>query len=262
MFKITNKIVLITGASSGIGKACAELFAQQGAKLILCARREDRLNKLKNELINKYNSSVFAVKLDVSDRHAVDKCIKNLPREWQSIAVLINNAGLALGFDKVHVANIDDWEVMIDTNIKALLYVTKAVLDGMIERRAGHIINIGSIAGHEVYSNASVYIATKHAVDAITRCLRLDLAEAEGNIRVTSIDPGMVVTEFSEVRFKGDKQKAAKVYEGMTPLSADDIADAVFYCASRPEHVNVSDMIIYPTDQAGAGFSAVKRKNK
>lgn len=260
MFTITEKIVLVTGASSGIGKACAKIFAQQGAKLIICARRAERLNQLKADLIAKYNSPVLAIELDVSNHSAVEKSIKKLPIEWQNIAVLINNAGLALGLDKVQDASVDDWEAMIDTNIKGLLYVTKSVLAGMIQRKAGHIINIGSIAGHEVYANASVYIATKHAVDAITRCLRLDLTAVEGNIRVTSIDPGMVETEFSEVRFKGDKQKAAKVYEGMTPLSAEDVADAVFYCASRPEHINVSDMIIYPTDQSGAGFSAVKRR--
>jgi len=254
--KITNEIVLITGASSGIGAACAKIFAQHGAKLILCARRLDHLQKLAQDLEGQYNTITRCVQLDVRNEHLVQQAVNALPGTWQNITLLVNNAGLAAGIDKLQDALIADWQQMIDTNISGLLYVTRAVINGMINRGKGHIINIGSVAGHEIYSGGTVYAATKHAVNAITRSLRLDLCGT--NVRVSSIDPGMTLTEFSEVRFKGDLQRAQNVYAGMTPLAPEDVADAVYYCASRPAHVNITELVMYPTDQAG--IAMVNRK--
>ena len=247
---VTNKLVFITGASSGIGEACAEIFAQQGAKLLLCARRTDRLNELVKRLQKTYFCQLHHFELDVCNAAAVIEKISALPSEWQAIDILINNAGLAVGLDKLYAADIDDWERMIDTNVKGLLYITRAVLPGMVKRNQGHIINMGSIAGHEYYPAGSVYCATKHAVKAISKCLKIDLLGAQ--VRVTSVDPGMVKTEFSQVRFKNNVERAAAVYQNITPLTAHDIADAVYYCASRPAHVNIAEMIILPTDQASA----------
>lgn len=253
---LKDKIVFITGASSGIGAACAKIFAQQGAKLLLCARRIEKLNILANDLKAQYGNNIHCLPLDVRNKTAVLAAIKNLPEDWRNIDILINNAGVALGLDKMQDGNIEDWEQMVDTNIKGLLYITHAILPVMIKRNQGHIINLGSLAGHEVYMGGSVYCATKFAVAALTKGLKLDLLGTP--IRISSIDPGAVETELSLVRFKGDKRRAENVYAGMTPLTPDDIADAIYYCASRPPHVNIQEMIILPTDQAAA--AAIHRK--
>lgn len=245
-----DKIVFITGASSGIGQACAKIFAKHGAKLILCARRRDRIDVLAKELKKSFNTESFVFTLDVRNREKVQKAIKAIPKEWSAIDILINNAGLARGLKKMHEGDIDDWEEMIDTNVKGLLYVSRAVIPGMIKRERGDIINIGSLAGHEVYPMGNVYCGTKYAVDAITKGLRLDLVGTP--LRVSTVDPGMVETEFSIVRFHGDKQKAKNVYKGVEPLTGADIADAVFYCASCPAHVQIAEMIIFPTAQRSA----------
>jgi 3-hydroxy acid dehydrogenase/malonic semialdehyde reductase len=255
-YSLANKIVFITGATSGIGKACAEHFASQQSKILICGRRLDRLQKLAEELKDSFNTNVHYFQLDVTDKNSVEQCIRSLPLEWQKIDILVNNAGLARGLAKLHEGSIQDWEEMIDTNVKGLLYVTRRVLPGMVTRNSGHIINIGSIASHEVYANGCVYAGTKHGVNAITRALRLDLSGTK--IRVTTIDPGMVETEFSLVRFRGDQDRADTVYKGMKPLTANDIANAVLYCASCPPHVNISELIIMPTDQASV--TAVNRE--
>lgn len=247
---LKNKIIFISGSSSGIGEACAKIFAQHGAKLILCARRRDRLETLAKYLAAAYNTKSQILPLDIRDHLALSRAMKTLPKTWRKIDILINNAGLAVGLDTIQAADIADWEKMIDTNCKGLLYLTHAILPGMIERNEGHIINIGSIAGHEVYANAGVYCATKHAVYALTKGFKMDLLGT--NIRVTSVDPGLVETEFSEVRFKGDKKRAKKVYKGLKPLTPEDVAEAVYFCASRPKHVNVLDVILMPTAQASA----------
>ncbi|KTC64780.1 short chain dehydrogenase/reductase family oxidoreductase (plasmid) [Legionella adelaidensis] len=255
--ELKNKTVLITGASSGIGKACAELFAQKSANLLLCARRQERLQELKSTLQEKYKIDVHTFALDVRNKNKVFTAFKSLPGNWQNIDVLINNAGLAAGLENFQEADIEDWEAMIDTNVKGLLYVSKAVLPQMLERNTGHIINLGSIAGHQVYPKGSVYCASKHAVKAISQGLRMDLLGTK--IRVSSIDPGAVETEFSLVRFKGDQQRADNVYQGMTPLNPEDIAQAIYFCVSCPAHVNISEMIIMPTDQAAAGMTHRKK---
>ncbi|HEY4613439.1 MAG TPA: SDR family oxidoreductase, partial [Bacteroidota bacterium] len=241
-------IVLISGASAGIGRACAVTFAQAGAKLVLFARRKDRLQELSADLKQKHGTASYIVELDVRDRKAVQQVFNKLPDEWQKVDVLVNNAGLSRGLDKLHEGSIDDWEEMVDTNIKGLLYVTRAVLPGMVARNRGTVINIGSIAGHEVYPRGNVYAATKHAVDALTKGLRMDLVETD--VRVCTVDPGLVETEFSMVRFRGDKERAKKTYQGLQPLSPQDIADAVFFAATRPPHVQISEMIILPVHQA------------
>lgn len=250
MKNIKDKIVFVTGASSGIGEACAKIFASYGAKLLLCARRKDRIDKLAAELHKSYGTESHTFTLDVRNGAAVAKAIQALPTVWQNINILINNAGLAAGAEKVPEADLNDWEAMIDTNIKGLLYVTRAVVKNMLASNQGHIINIGSVAGHEVYPGGSVYCATKHAVLALTKALKMDLLGTA--IRVSTVDPGMVETEFSLVRFKGDKVRAKQVYHGMQPLTAADIADAVFYCASRPAHVNILEIVMMPVAQAGA----------
>jgi len=248
-----NKIVLITGASSGIGEACAKVFAKHGAKLLLCARRHERLERLATELKQKYNTVAHTFQLDVRNHESVLKKFSTLPEKWKSIDLLINNAGLAAGRAKFQDAAFEDWETMIDTNIKGLLYVTRAVLPNMLKHNLGHIINIGSIAGHEAYPSGNVYCATKFAVAALTRGLKMDVIDT--NIRVSTVDPGMTETEFSEVRFKGDKEMAKKVYAGLIPLVAEDVADAVFYCASRPAHVNIFEIIMMPTAQASTAVT-------
>jgi serine 3-dehydrogenase len=256
MTELKDKIVLITGASSGIGQASAVEFAKFGAKLILAARRKDRLDTLAAKLSKEHNSEVLTISLDVRDQKMVQKAIEGLPEEWSGIDILINNAGLARGLDKIHQADISNWDEMIDTNIKGLLYVTRAVMPGMVKRNAGHIVNIGSIAGHEVYPNGNVYNATKHAVKALNKAMRMDAFGT--NIRVTSIDPGFVETEFSLIRFQGDGERAQKVYQGMRPLTAQDIAEAIIWSCARPAHVNIESMIIMPTDQAAV--TMVNRK--
>jgi 3-hydroxy acid dehydrogenase/malonic semialdehyde reductase len=254
---LNNKIAFITGASSGIGKACATLMAQSGAKLILAARRKNRLEELAKELQSSYKAECYVFELDVSDRGKVKETLVNLPTQWQEIDILLNNAGSAQGLDFIHEGSIDDWEQMIDVNIKGLLYVTRNILPGMVTRKSGHIINIGSVAGHQAYPKGNVYSATKHAVRALTESMRMDLLGT--NIRVSTVDPGLVNTEFSSVRFKGDAKKAEGVYTNMTPLSAEDIADAVCYCASRPPHVNICEIVVMPTMQAAA--TMVHRNN-
>ena len=248
MYSLKNRVVLITGASSGIGRSCARAFADTGARLILTARRLQRLEELAVELKRKPGEDILLQGLDVRDQPAVARAVSKLPAEWAAIDVLVNNAGLSRGLDKLHEGKLDDWEEMIDVNIKGLLYVSRAVIPGMVKRGHGHVINIGSIAGREVYPGGNVYCATKFAVDALSKGMRLDLSGT--GLRVTQVSPGMVETEFSLVRFRGDKERAGKVYQGLTPLSPDDIADAVVYCATRAPHVNISEMIVMPTDQA------------
>lgn len=245
--KVQSKIVLITGASSGIGEACAIQFASQGATLILTARRIDRLKALQADIQRQFETKVLTLKLDVQDKTQVKEMIHGLPKEWRCIDILVNNAGLALSSDKIQDGDNENWDIMIHTNISGLLYVTHAILPGMISRNCGHIVNIGSVAGHECYPNGNVYSATKHAVKAISKSLRLDLLGKA--IRVTEIDPGAVHTEFSEVRWK-DKERAEKFYSEFIPLAAEDIADAVLYAVTRPAHVDIAEMVIYSIDQA------------
>jgi serine 3-dehydrogenase len=256
MYSLKNKIVFITGASSGIGRSCARAFAAQGAKLILAARRAERLEELAAGLKTEHGSPIHILKLDVRDANAVEQAMSGLPPEWRAIEVLVNNAGLSRGLAKLHEGKLQDWEEMIDTNLKGLLYVSRAVIPRMVARGRGHVINIGSIAGHEVYPLGNVYNATKFGVRALTKGLRLDLNGT--GLRVTSVDPGMTETEFSLVRFRGDGERAGKTYQGFTPLTPDDIADAVVYCATRPLHVDVAEMIVMPTDQAST--TVVHRK--
>lgn len=250
MQNLKSKIAFITGASSGIGKACADAFAKEGANLILSARRTDRLKNLSSQLMKDYKIQVHFFELDVRDQRMVELQISSLPEEWKNIDILVNNAGLSRGLDKLYEGKILDWEEMIDTNVKGLLYVSRAIIPGMIERNRGDIINIGSIAGHEVYPGGNVYCATKFAVDALTKGLRLDLLGTP--LRVCTIDPGLVETEFSEVRFRGDTERAKTVYQGCQPLTPEDIADCVVYAASRPAHVQIAEMIVFATAQRAA----------
>lgn len=245
-----NKIALITGASAGIGEACARVLAKEGYQLILAARRKERLEKLAEELKQAYSTKSYLIELDVRDKAAVNEVLGNLPAEWKAVDVLVNNAGLSQGLDPIQTGDTDDWDRMIDTNIKGLLYVTRVISPGMVERKAGHIINIGSIAGKEVYPNGNVYCATKHAVDALSKGMRIDLLPY--GIKVTAIHPGMVETEFSIVRFKGDEDRAAAVYHNLEPLVAQDIAEAAWFAISRPPHVNINDLLIMPTIQANS----------
>ncbi|WP_461639523.1 SDR family oxidoreductase [Labilibaculum euxinus] len=245
-----NKIAFITGATAGIGEACAKKLAKIGFDLIISGRRKENLEKLKQEIIANYHVKVLAIELDVRNQKEVESKINSLPKEWIKIDLLLNNAGLAVGVSPVQEGIIDDWERMIDTNLKGLLYVTRTISPLMIERKKGQIINITSIAGKEVYPGGNVYCATKHAVDAITKGMRIDLLPH--NIKVSSIAPGMVETEFSLVRFKGDEEKAEQVYNGFTPLYAEDIAETVEFIATRPAHVNINDILIMPANQASA----------
>ncbi len=245
-----TKTICITGATAGIGEAIARILAERGYRLIITGRRADRLEKMKAELEKSSNIDCLALSFDIRDHSQVKAAIESLPESWREIDILINNAGLAAGLDPVFSADVDDWEQMIDTNIKGLLYMSRLLSPGMVERGSGHIINIGSIAGKEVYPNATVYCATKHAVDALSKGMRIDLLPY--GIKVTAIQPGAVETEFSIVRFKGDKEKADKVYEGFVPLTGKDIAEAVLFALERPEHVNINDMLIMPAAQASA----------
>lgn len=247
-----NKTVLITGATSGIGKACAEKFAADKNNLIITGRRKDRLTELKADLEKQSGISVLALCFDVQDKNAVDAAFKDLPEQWQQIDILINNAGLALGRDSFEDADMDDWETMLNTNLHGLLYVSKAILPYMLRRKKGHIINMGSVAGKEVYEKGNVYCASKFAVDAITKAMRIDLLK--NNIKVTGIHPGAVETEFSLVRFKGDDKTAEAAYAGFTPLTAGDIADTVYYCTTLPDHVCINDLVITCTRQAGTYY--------
>lgn len=250
MKSLKGKIVFITGATSGIGKACAYAFAKEGANIIINARRLELLNEIADDIKKKYDVKVYSFKLDVRNRQEVFNSINSLPEEWKNIDILVNNAGLARGLNKFYEDNPDNWEEMIDTNVKGLLYVTYAILPGMIERKSGHIINIGSIAGHEAYPRGAVYCATKHAVDAITKSLRMDTIDK--NILVSTIDPGLVETNFSRIRFDGDEEKAKAVYKGLTPLTGEDVADAVIFCATRPPHVNIAQITLLAAQQATA----------
>lgn len=243
-----SKIALITGATSGIGRATARILAQNNYKIIICGRREERLALLKKELSE--FTEILTLCFDVSDKKAVFEQINSLPESFSNIDILINNAGNAHGLDPIQDGNLDDWDAMIDINVKGLLYVSKAIIPQMIERKSGHIINIGSTAGKEVYPNGNVYCATKHAVDALNKGMRMDLNPY--GIKVGAIHPGMVETEFSEVRFKGDTTKAANTYKGFTPLQAEDIADIIHFVVSRPYHVNIADLIVMPTAQASS----------
>ena len=244
------KIVFITGATSGFGKACAEKFASQGYDLIINGRREDRLEEIKASLEKKFNIAVHLLPFDVRNRGKVFETLENIPEEWQSIDILINNAGLALGRDYFEEADIDDWETMIDSNVKGLLYVSKAVIPYMIKYGRGHIINIGSIAGIEVYEKGNVYCASKFAVDAISQGMRIDLLRH--GIKVTNVQPGAAETEFGIVRFKGDEATAKQVYNGIVPLSAEDIAEIIYYATTLPPHVCINELVVTCTQQASA----------
>lgn len=243
-----NKIAFITGATSGIGKATAVLLADNGFNLIICGRRSDRLEELKKTLGSKVRT--YSLSFDVRDQKAVTNAIHSLPYEWQQIDVLINNAGNAHGLSPIHEGNTEDWNAMIDINVKGLLYVSKVIIPGMVARKRGHILNIGSIAGKEVYPNGNVYCASKFAVDALTSGMRMDLNPY--GIRVTGIHPGLVETEFSLVRFKGDQQRAESVYKGFKPLTPEDIANVILFTVNCPAHVMISDLTILPTAQASA----------
>jgi len=247
-----KKIVFITGATAGFGEACAYKFAANGYDVIINGRRKERLHSLANALENKYNIAVFQLAFDVQDEKAVTEAFAQLPVEWKNIDVLVNNAGLALGRDFFEDANTKDWNTMIDTNIKGLLYVGKAVAACMTERKKGHIINMGSVAGKQLYEKGNVYCATKYAVDAITQGMRIDLLRH--GIKVTAINPGAAETEFSVVRFKGDEETAKKIYDGLKPLSADDVAEVVYYCTTLPAHVCINDLTITCLQQANAVF--------
>lgn len=250
MENLEGQIVLITGASSGIGEACAIEFAKQKANLILVARRKEKLKSLATTLEKDFNIKVKTLRADVRNYANVEKNINQLDDNWKKIDILINNAGLARGLDKIYEGKLSDWDEMIDTNIKGLLNVTRIVSPIMVERQKGHIINLGSTAGHEVYTSGNVYSATKFAVKSLTQSFRLDMLDK--GIKVSSVDPGMVYTEFSKVRFSGDEEKANKIYNGVTPLSSKDVAEAILFCATRPNHVNINEIIITPLQQASS----------
>ena len=250
MKNIAGKTVLITGASSGIGKATAQAFAAAGARLLLCARRLEMLTEMEAGLREAGAAAVHSFALDVSDRKAVETTLGGLPAEWAAIDILMNNAGLSRGLTKVYEDDPQNWEEMIDTNVMGLLYVTRAIVPGMVERQSGHVINMGSTAGYMTYANGAVYCATKAAEKVISEGLKIDLMGTP--VRVTSIDPGMVETDFSKVRFRGDTEKAAKVYQNITPLQPEDIADAIVWAASRPVHVNIHNIVLTTIDQANS----------
>ena len=251
-----NKTVLITGASSGLGEGCARKFASQGARLILNARNVQKLEELASDLRERYDAECYVMPFDVCDRKAASAALEALPQEWKTIDVLINNAGLAVGVDKEHEGNLDEWDVVIDTNMKALLSMTRLIVPGMVERGCGHIINIGSIAGDAAYPGGRVYCATKAAVKALSDGLRIDLVDTP--LRVTNIKPGLVETNFSVVRFRGDQEKADNVYKGIKALSGDDIAEVAYFAASAPEHMQIAEVLVMPTYQATGTIVARK----
>jgi NADP-dependent 3-hydroxy acid dehydrogenase YdfG len=250
MGRLNGKIVFITGATAGIGESCAFDFAREGANLILCARRIEKLEQIVTKIKKDFGVKIHYFQLDVRNKYAVEAEISALPEEWKNIDILVNNAGLARGFSKMDNGDIEAWEEMIDTNIKGLLYISRQVLPLMTARNSGHVINIGSVAGHEVYPNGNVYCATKFAVHALSKGIRYDLLDKK--IKVTTIAPGLVETEFGEVRFSGDKDRAKQVYKGITPLVAKDISDLVLFAATRPEHVNINEIEVTPTAQASS----------
>ncbi len=245
-----NKIALITGASSGIGEACAHVFAREGFNLILTGRQSDKLEKLAAALNTQYQTEIAVATFDIRDKAAVQHNLETLPEAWKKVDVLVNNAGLSKGLEPINRGNFDDWDVMIDTNVKGFLYATKVVSNWMIANGSGHIVNLGSIAGKEIYPNGNVYCATKHAVDALNKAMRVDLLPY--GIKVSAINPGAVETNFSNTRFDGDTERAKKVYEGFEPLVAADIAETIWFMVSRPAHVNINDLTIMPTAQANA----------
>ncbi len=247
---LSGQTVFITGASSGIGRACVSAFAAAGARVLMCARRVERLHQLAAEIDRDHGADSHALALDVRDREAVAAAFSGLPAAWQQIDVLVNNAGLSRGLEPLQQGSHDDWEEMIDTNVKGLLYVSRALLPAMVARGSGQVINIGSIAGREVYPSGAVYCASKHAVAALTAGMRLDLNGT--GVRVSTVDPGLVNTEFARVRFHGDQQRAEQTYSGMTPLSGADVAEVVLWVASRPAHVNAAEILLLPSDQASA----------
>jgi len=247
-----NKTALITGATSGIGQATAIMLAKLNYNIIITGRRKERLAEFSDEIKSQFNVKVLSLNFDIRNREETKSQVENLPVEWQSIDILVNNAGLASGLDFIHEGDIDDWEKMIDTNVKGLLYISRAIMPGMVGRKSGHIVNISSIAGKETYFKGNVYCATKHAVDSITKAMRIDMLPH--GIRVTSISPGMVDTEFSEVRL-GSKEAASTVYNGLTPLYAQDIAEAIEFAVTRPSHVTINDMLIMPTNQANSSHT-------
>jgi len=248
-----RKTVLITGATSGIGEATAIKFAEATYRLIITGRRKDRLNDLTEHLVQEYGIDVLPLCFDVRDLRQVEKYLGNLPEEWKNIDILVNNAGLAAGLSHIDDGDRDDWDRMIDTNVKGLLYVTRTIVPGMVSRQSGHIINISSIAGKEVYENGNVYCASKHAVEALSKGMRIDLLKH--GIKVTNIAPGMVETEFSLVRFRGDRERADAVYKGIRALKGEDVAEVIFYCTSLPAHVCINDLVITPTAQAGVNHN-------
>jgi 3-hydroxy acid dehydrogenase / malonic semialdehyde reductase len=250
MNNLNGKVVLITGASSGIGEACAREFAKLNVNLLLAARRQDRLRKLADELAKEYHIKVKFLAIDVRDFNDVQSKFNSLDSSWKLVDVLVNNAGLAKGLAKFYEGKLSDWDEMIDTNLKGLLNVSRVVVPQMVERQTGHIINIGSTAGHEVYAYGNVYAATKFAVNALSQSFRVDVLDK--GIKVSSVDPGMVYTEFSKVRFSGDEEKADKVYNGIAPLSPKDVAEAVVFCATRPANVNINEIILTPLQQASS----------
>jgi NADP-dependent 3-hydroxy acid dehydrogenase YdfG len=247
---LKGKIVFITGASSGIGKATATAFAKLGANLILAARRIDRLNEISSDLKKKYKIKTYLIKLDVRSYIAVKKEVSNLPSKWKKIDILINNAGLSRGLNKIQDGVLSDWEEMLDTNVKGLLYISKEVISLMLKNKSGHIINIGSVAGHEVYIGGNVYCASKHAVDALTKGMRMDLVDTP--VKISTIDPGLVNTEFNLVRYHGDKKRADNTYTGMQPLTPENVAEAIEFIATRDDNINVAEMIIMPKAQASS----------
>lgn len=250
MKSLKDKVVFITGASSGIGRATAFEFARAGARLLLCARRLELLFELEAELLQAGATAVLLFRLDVRDRQAVEQAIADLPADWTNIEILVNNAGLSRGFIKLHEDDPDNWDEMIDTNIKGLLYVTRSVVPGMVARNAGHVISLGSVAGYITYANGAVYCASKAAEKAISDGLKIDLMGTA--VRVTSVDPGMVETDFSRIRFRGDEERAAKVYQNITPLTPEDVADAILWAATRPAHVNIHNILMTTIDQANS----------
>lgn len=243
-----KKIVLITGASSGIGEGCARKFAMNGYRLILNGRNVEKLNAVKKELLEKYGADVYLLPFDVRDRQAVRAALESLPEEWKAIDILVNNAGLVIGVDKEHEGNLDEWDIVIDTNVKALLAMTRLVVPGMVERGRGHVINMGSIAGDYAYPGGSVYCACKAAVKALSDGLRIDLVDTP--VRVTNIKPGLVETNFSVVRFRGNREAADNVYKGIRPLTGDDIAEVVYFAAAVPEHIQIAEVLVMPANQA------------
>ena len=252
MTKLKNKIVFISGASSGIGMACAHAFAAEGAKLILAARRKEKLEQLASKLKENFNTEIKILSFDIQNYKEIKESFASLSEDWKNVDVLINNAGLAKGMQKLQEGNPEDWDVMINTNIKGVLYLTREVLPYMVKRESGHIINLGSTAGHDVYPLGNVYCATKFAINAISQSLRIDVLDK--SIKVSSVDPGMVETEFSVIRFSGDVERAKNVYKGVEPLTAQDVADAILYCATRPKHVNINEIILTPIAQAQSNF--------